>query len=135
MPQCEPLNTYRMSHVTFIASKNVKFRLSRNLTKFNAVTRLHENIPTVKSVSSSEIYKNTRFFAEITILPFFRKCKIFSGFTVVLHVFIFFCCWGPLVHSLGIVQWYSTRRDHPGNPGRVSGSGPVNEHTHDRPII
>ena len=29
------------------------------------------------------------------------------------------------VHSLGIVQWNSTRRDHPGNPGVVSGSGPV----------
>ena len=33
--------------------------------------------------------------------------------------------WGPFVHSLGIVQWNFTRRDHPGNPGRVSGSGPV----------
>ena len=33
--------------------------------------------------------------------------------------------WGPFVHSLGIVQWNSTRRDHPGNPGGVSGSGPV----------
>ena len=34
--------------------------------------------------------------------------------------------WGPFVHSLGIVQWNSTRRDHPGNPGGVSGLGPVN---------
>ena len=33
--------------------------------------------------------------------------------------------WGPFVHSLGIVQWDSTRRDHPGYPGRVSESGPV----------
>ena len=33
--------------------------------------------------------------------------------------------WGPFVHSLGIVQWNFTRRDHPGNPGGVSGSGPV----------
>ena len=33
--------------------------------------------------------------------------------------------WGPLVHSLGIVQWNSTRRDHPGNPSGVSGSGLV----------
>ena len=33
--------------------------------------------------------------------------------------------WGPFVHSLGIVQWNFTRRDHPGNPGRVSGSGSV----------
>ena len=30
------------------------------------------------------------------------------------------------MHSLGIVQWNSTRRDHLGNPGGVSGSGPVN---------
>ena len=29
------------------------------------------------------------------------------------------------MHSLEIVQWNSTRRDHPGNPGGVSGSGPV----------
>ena len=34
--------------------------------------------------------------------------------------------WGPFVHSLVIVQWDSTRRDHPGYPGRVSGSGLVN---------
>ena len=30
------------------------------------------------------------------------------------------------MHSLGIVQWNSTRRDHPGNPGGVSGSGLIN---------
>ena len=30
------------------------------------------------------------------------------------------------MHSLEIVQWDSTRRDHPGNPGGVSGSGLVN---------
>ena len=33
--------------------------------------------------------------------------------------------WGPFMHSLGIVQWNSTMRDHPGNPGGVSGSGPI----------
>ena len=44
---------------------------------------------------------------------------------VVLHVFYFSFRWGPFVHSLGIVQWNSTRRDHPGNPGGVSGSGLV----------
>ena len=37
------------------ALKNVKFRLSRNSTKFDMVARFHETIPTVKSVSSSEI--------------------------------------------------------------------------------
>ena len=36
--------------------------------------------------------------------------------------------WGPFVHSLGIVQWNFTRRDHPENPGRVSRSGPVIRH-------
>ena len=44
---------------------------------------------------------------------------------VILHVFYFSFRWGPFVLSLGIVQWNSTRRDHPGNPGEVSGSGPV----------
>ena len=29
------------------------------------------------------------------------------------------------MHSLGIVQWNSTRRDQSENPGGVSGSGPV----------
>ena len=29
------------------------------------------------------------------------------------------------MHSLEIVQWDSTRRDHPGYPIRVFGSGPV----------
>ena len=29
------------------------------------------------------------------------------------------------MHSLWFVQWDFTRRDHPGNLGRVPGSGPV----------
>ena len=40
---------------------------------------------------------------------------------MVLHVFISLLGGVPLF----IVQWNSTRRDHPGNPGGVSGSGPV----------
>ena len=35
--------------------------------------------------------------------------------------------WGSIGYSLGIVQWDFTRRDHPGNPGRVSGLGLVTE--------
>ena len=31
----------------------------------------------------------------------------------------------PLCNSLGIVQWNSTRRDHPGNHEGVSESSPV----------
>ena len=33
------------------------------------------------------------------------------------------------MHPLGIVQWNSTRWDHPGNPGGVSGSGPFTSAT------
>ena len=32
------------------------------------------------------------------------------------------------MYSLGIVQWDFTRRNHPGNPGRVFGSSPVTVH-------
>ena len=82
MPQCEPLNTYLMSHVVLVASKNMKFRLFQTLTKFDAVTRLHENIPTVKSVSSFEIYKKFQIFGRNYHFTLFQKIKIFSGFTV-----------------------------------------------------
>ena len=45
---------------------------------------------------------------------------------IVLQAGIYFSFrWGPFVYSLEIVQWDSTRRDHPGYPGRVSGSGLV----------
>ena len=37
------------------ALKNVKFRLSRNSTKFDAVARFCETIPMVKSILSSKI--------------------------------------------------------------------------------
>ena len=36
-----------------------------------------------------------------------------------------FLKWGSIGYSLGIVQWDFIRRDHPGNPERVSGSGLV----------
>ena len=42
-----------------------------------------------------------------------------------MHVLLSFLKWGSIKYSLGIVQWDFTRQDHPGNPGRVSGSGPV----------
>ena len=44
---------------------------------------------------------------------------------MILHARYISFRWGPFVHSLGIVQWNSTRRDHSGNPGGVSGSGLV----------
>ena len=42
-----------------------------------------------------------------------------------MHVLLSFLKWGSIGYSLGIVQWNFTRRDHPGNPWRVSGSGLV----------
>ena len=50
-----PPNKCQVSLVTLDASKNMKFRLSRNSTKFDMVARFRETIPTVESVSSSEI--------------------------------------------------------------------------------
>ena len=44
-----------MCRPTRISSKYVKFRLSRNSTKFDCVARFHETIQTVQSVLSSEI--------------------------------------------------------------------------------
>ena len=35
------------------------------------------------------------------------------------------------MHSLGIIHWNSIRQDHPGNPGGVSGSGPVIQKSYD----
>ena len=45
--------------------------------------------------------------------------------------------WGSIGYSLGIVQWDFTRRDHPGNPERVSGSGPVKGvgHNPSKPLV
>ena len=42
-----------------------------------------------------------------------------------MQVFASFLMWGSIGYSLGIVRWDFTRWDHPGNLGRVSGSGPV----------
>ena len=73
-------------HTTPHTSKNVKFRLSRNPTKFDIVVKFRETIPTVTSVSSSEIYQFSRFSqsSKITILPFFEKNCIY------LFIYIFF---------------------------------------------
>ena len=44
-----------MCHPTPDASKNVKFRLSQNPTKFDGLTRFYEINSMVKSISSTEI--------------------------------------------------------------------------------
>ena len=48
-------NKCQVSLVTLDASKNVKFQLFQNLTKFDRVTKFRETIPTMKSVSSPDI--------------------------------------------------------------------------------
>ena len=68
------------------ALKNVKFRLSRNSTKFDVVARFHETIPTVKSVLSSGDLEKFGFLPKWTILPFFQKLD----FLEVSHFNFFF---------------------------------------------
>ena len=51
MSHLELLKLRQVSHTTFGASKNMKFRPSQNSTKFNVVARFRETISTVKSVS------------------------------------------------------------------------------------
>ena len=50
-----------------------------------------------------------------------------------MHVFTSFLKWGSIGYSLGIVQWDFTRRDHSGNPRRVSKSGLVTQAVTPRP--
>ena len=64
---------HAMCHLTSRASKNVKFRLSRNSTKFDGVTRFCETNSTVKSVSSSEIYKISDFQSKLPFYHFSEK--------------------------------------------------------------
>ena len=52
---------HAMCHPIPGVSKNMKFRLSLNPTKFDGVTRFRETNSMVESISSSEIYKNPSF--------------------------------------------------------------------------
>ena len=78
-----------MCRPTRVSSKYVKFRLSRNSTKFDWVANFHETIPRMQSVLSSKIYKNPNFspdyFGKLPFCPIFSenlKFKIFTGFTI-----------------------------------------------------
>ena len=90
----------QVSRTTPGASKNVKFRLSRNSTKFDVVGRFRETIPTVNSILSSEIYKNSGFLTEITILPFLIKLE----FSQVLQQETFPCLFVKNFLHLGLVS-------------------------------
>ena len=63
----------QVSSATPGASKNMKFRLSQNSTKFDMVARFRETNSKARSVLSPEIYKNSESSTKITILPFLRK--------------------------------------------------------------
>ena len=65
----------QVSLITLVTSKNVQIPTVSEFNEFDMVARFCETIPTVKSVSSSEIYKNSGFLTEITILPFFKKLE------------------------------------------------------------
>ena len=50
--------------------------------KFDVLARFRETIPTVKSVSSSDIQRiNFRFLTEITILSFFQKLEFLGSYS------------------------------------------------------
>ena len=53
--------------------------------KFDVLARFRETIPTIKSVSSSEIQIiNFGFLIEITILPFLRKLDFIGSYRITI---------------------------------------------------
>ena len=56
-----------------VPRKTCKFRLSQNLTKFDVIARFCETIPTVKSVSSSEIKKIFKFLPKLRFCHFLEN--------------------------------------------------------------
>ena len=65
-----------MCHPTPHASKNVKSRPPRNLTKFDVVAKFQEIISTKKVRFVIRDLEKFQIFTEITILPFLRKLEI-----------------------------------------------------------
>ena len=72
------------SHWTLAIPKDLKFRLSRNSKKFVWVTRFCGTNPTVRLVSSSEIFKIFKFSTCIIVVNYrftiFQKNSISVGF-------------------------------------------------------
>ena len=64
------------------ASKNVKFRLSWNSMKLNMMARFRETIPTVKSISSSEIEKNYGFLPKLPFYPFSKNWNFLGSYSI-----------------------------------------------------
>ena len=88
-----------MCHLTPGVSKNVTFLLSRNLTKFDEVTRFHETNSMVMSISSSEIKKIFGFQPKLPFYLFSEKlnfsrvlqiiCDIYDHLLLSLHFHVF----------------------------------------------
>ena len=89
MAPLRPLIKCQVSRTPLRASKNVKFQLSRNSTKFDVVVKLRKTISMEKSVSSSEIYKNSGFLPKLRFYPFSRKLNFLGvshlGPTVIVN--------------------------------------------------
>ena len=73
----------QVSHSTLGALKNVKFRLYRNSTKFDVISRFCETILTVKPVLSSEIKKFISDFDRNYYFTIFFKNSNFPGFHII----------------------------------------------------
>ena len=69
-----------LRHPTLDASKNVKFRLSQNSTKFDMVARFRETIPTVKPFRHPRSRKFLGFSRNYRF-TLFQKIRIFPGLT------------------------------------------------------
>ena len=76
----KPLTRCQVSPTTLFASKNVKFLLSRNSTKFDMVASFRETIPTVKSVSSSKIYKYFSFLSKLLFYHFSENSNFLGSY-------------------------------------------------------
>ena len=70
MAHCVPLKFAKCSTRCSFPRKTCKFRLSRNSTKIDVVARFRETIPTVKSIFSSEIEKNSGFLPKLRFCHF-----------------------------------------------------------------
>ena len=67
--------------------KTCKFRLSRNSTKIDVIARFRETIQAMKSISSSEIYKNFGFLPKLRFYHFSRKLD-FIGVSQKLNILL-----------------------------------------------
>ena len=134
MAQCEPLNSCQVSFTTLDASKNVKFRLSWNSTKFNVVARFRKMLSTVKSISSYQIYKIFGFLTEIIVLPFLIKFDFLRFYSIkpgsqVYDSFLeeFLESHGNIIdgeHCFSSIDKRPVGEDHTGFGGHIAGMCP-----------